>query len=361
MNHLLHYIKKEVAYTSTSGTIYLDLPNDAQISMLMIEIRLTRDTTRDADMAILQAITKINVLLDGSKIAYSMQPEVGSYDYFLRAGENPPHKLTTLKTDNEYMRLPILFGRYPYDLEFGLDTGLYGSAAVEIEYAPDTTAYDETSLQLTAWIAVPVVPVSYQGFIRARIIEDKAAPTASAVHTVDFPSTFPLLAAFVRIYDLDQWMKTNVTDLDFQADQGRYRIFDGRIEDLLTLNDTIFGHRLPSPQFVATARSSEEVITYWGEAFSAYVSWFAGTPINTSLASLSGHTMLYVSETTGADHSIIYQVWGQGPFGCLILGDWRKAPFDAPGHADLKCDFTIGSTTPEFLTTCILEVVTGTL
>lgn len=361
MDHLLHYIKKEVAYTSASGTIYLDLPKDANISMLMIETRLTRDTTRDADMAILQAITKINVLLDGAKIAYSMQPEVGSFDYLLRAGKNPPHRLTTLKSDNEYMRLPILFGRYPYDLEYGLNTARYGSAAVEIEYAPDTTAYDETSLVLTAWIAVPVIPVSYKGFVRARIIEDKATPTASSIHTTDFPSTYPLLAAFVRIFDMDQWMKTNVTDLDFQADQGRVRIFDGRIEDLLSLNDTILGHRIASPQFVGTARSSEELITYMGEAFSGFVVWFAGSPVDVGFASFSGHTVLFVCETTGSDISIEYQVFGQGPFGCLILGDWRHAPFNAPAHADLKCDYTIGATTPEFLTTCVLEVVDGVL
>ena len=361
MDHLLHYIKKEVAYTATSGTIYFDLPKDAKISMLMLELSLTRDTTRDADMAILQAIDKIHVLLDGSKVAYSMQPEVASFDYLIRAGENPPHKLSTLKTDKDIMRLPILFGRYPYDEEFGLDTGLYGTVAVEIEYSPDTTAYDETSLVLTAWIAVPVEPASYRGFIRARVIEDKATPTASSVHTTDFPSTYPLLAAFCRIYDLDQWMHTSITDLDFQADQGRHRIFDGRIEDLFTLNDLMLGPSLPSQKFIATARSSEELITYMGKASSGHITWFAGTPVDVGFASFSGHTVLFVCETTGSDVSIIYQVFGQGPFGCLLLGDWRKKPFDAPAHADLKCDYQIGSTTPEFLTTCVLEVVEGVL
>lgn len=360
MDHLLHYIKKEVAYTGTSGAIYLDLPKDAKISLLMIECRLTRNGTRDADMAILQAIDKIHVLLDGAKVAYTMQPEVASFDYLIRAGENPPHRLSTLKTDYDIMRLPILFGRYPYDLEYGLDTGLYGSAAVEIEYSPDATAYDEASLQLTAWIAVPVEPVTYRGFIRARIIEDKAAPTASAVHTTDFPSTYPLLAAFVRIYDLDQWMKVGVTDLDFQADQGRHRIFDGRIEDLLTLNDIILGHRIPSPQFIATIQSADEAITYMGEAFAGYVTFFESGTENISPVSFSGHTINIICETASTDTSCMYQVFGQGPFGCLLLGDWRKEPFDAPGHADLKCDYTIG-TAPEFLTTCVLEVVEGVL
>ena len=361
MDHLLHYIKKEVAYTGTSGTIYFDLPKDAKISMLMIEIRLTRGTTRDADMAILQAIDKIHVLLDGAKVAYTMQPEVASFDYLIRAGQNPPHKFTTLKTDNEFMRLPILFGRYPYDEEFGLDTGLYGTAAVEIEYSPDGTAYDAASLQLTAWIAVPTKPVSYRGFVRARIIEDKATPTASVVHTVDFPSTYPLLAAFVRIFDIDAWMTANVTDLDFQAEQGRHRIFDGRIEDLFTLNDLILGHALPSPQFIGHAQSADELITYMGLTHSGFVTFFESGVEAMAFVSLSGHTVNFICATASTDTAILYQVFGQGPFGCLILGDWRDEPFDAPGHADLKCDFTIGATTPDFLTTCVLEVVEGVL
>jgi len=361
MDHLLHYIKKEVAYTGTSGTIYFDLPKAAKISMLMLELTLTRDTTRDADMAILQAIDKIHVLLDGAGVAYTMQPEVGSFDYLIRAGENPPHKMSTLKTDKDIMRLPILFGRYPYDEEYGLDTDLYGTAAVEIEYSPDTTAYDETSLVLTAWIAVPVEPVSYRGFIRARVIEDKATPTASSVHPVDFPSKYPLLAAFCRIYDLDQWMHTNVTDLDFQADQGRHRIFDGRIEDLFTLNDLMLGSNLPSPAFIATARSAEELITYMGRAHTAWSTLMQSAKEHQSIVSLSGHTINWTKETAGVDTSIMYQCFGQGPFGCLLLGDWRKKPFDAPAHSDLICDYTIGATTPEFLTTCVLEVVEGVL
>ena len=361
MDHLLHYIKKEVAYAGVSGTIQFDLPKAAKISMLMLELTLTRDTTRDADMAILQAIDKIHVLLDGAGIAYTMQPEVASFDYLIRAGVNPPHKMSTLKTDKDIMRLPILFGRYPYDEEFGLDTGLYGTVAVEIEYSPDTTAYDETSLTLTAWIAVPVEPVSYRGFIRSRIIEDKATPTASSVHPVDFPSKYPLLAAFCRIYDLDQWMHTNITDLDFQADQGRHRIFDGRIEDLFTLNDVILGGNLPSPAFIATARSAEELITYMGRTHTGWISFFESGTENISFVSMSGHTVNMICETAATDTNLMYQVFGQGPFGCLLLGDWRKKPFDAPGHADLKCDYTIGATTPEFLTTCVLEVVEGVL
>ena len=361
MDHLLHYIKKEVAYTGTSGTIYFDLPKSAKISMLMLDIRLTRGSTRDADMGILQAIDKIHVLLDGAGVAYTMQPEVASFDYLLRAGKNPPHRMTTLKTDAEHMRLPILFGRYPYDKEYGLDTGLYGTAAVEIEYSPDGTAYDAASLQLTAWIAVPVEPVSYKGFIRARIIEDKATPTASSVHPVDFPSKYPLLAAFCRIFDMDQWMTTNVTDLDFQADQGKHRIFDGRIEDLFTLNDEILGHSVPSPQFIGCARSAEELITYMGLTHSGFVTFFESGAEAMALVSLSGHTVNFVCETAATDTSILYQVFGQGPFGCLILGDWRDKPFDAPAHPDLICDFSIGATTPEFLTTCVLEVVEGIL
>jgi len=360
MKHLLHYIKKEVSYTSNSGVIYLDLPKDAKISMLMLDVEMYSSSTIDVTNSILICVEKIHVLLDGAKIAYTMQPEVGSYDYFLRTGKMPPHDLRSRAASFDVMRLPILFGRYEGDPEYGLDTGLYGSAAVEIEYTLDTTDYDTTTTNLTAWILVPVEPVSYRGFIRSRIIEDKAAPTASSVHTVEFPSTFPLLAAFARLYDLDEYPTTNVTDVDFQADQGRSRIFNGRIEDLIRMNDLILGHDIHGCRMFHQAKSDDYPSTFFGLAHSYDVEVFAASNVVINVTSWKGHRCKVDSSVGSTTAPVWITPIGQMPFGCLLLGDWRDKPYDAPAHADLKCDFTIG-TSLDFLTTCVLEVVEGVL
>lgn len=359
MDHLLHYIVKEKAYTNNSGTIYLDLPKDAKISQLMIEANLKRSATVDPTNSILLCIEKIHVLLDGAKVGYTMQPEVGSFDYLLRAGKEAPHELSALTGDRTFMNLPILFGRYPGDLEYGLDTGQYGSAAVEIEYTVDTTDFATGTLVITAWILVPVEPVSYRGLVRARIIEDKVTPTAGAVHTVDFPSTYPLLAAFCRIYDYDKWCIENVTDLDFQADQGRYRIFDGRIEDLVALQAEILGKHLPSPHILGDSNNSTWVRTFMGQQHDVSIHLYGTVDYTINVGSLRGHAFWFF--TDGAPARLFYHSYGTMPWGCLILGDWRDDPFDAPAHADLKCDYLIGATTPETLTTCVLEVVDGVL
>lgn len=362
MDHLLHYLKKEVTYASNSGVIYVDLPKDAKISMLMLEIRMQcKSGSHDVTNSVLHCVEKIHVLLDGAKIAYSMQPEVASYDYFLRSGSNPPHELVSYGGDQDHMRLPVLFGRYPGDLEYGLDTARYGSAAIEIEYTLDTDDYTDGSTLLTAWIMVPVVPSTYKGFIRSRVIEDKATPTASSVHTVDFPSTYPLLAAFCRIYDKDKYPTENVTDLDFQADQGRYRIFQGRIEDLLYVNDIILGRDLEGPLMLIHVQDADEPVSFMGLARAHRINPFYAGAYHCASLSIRGHDFMIELGNGGTGKGCFCQAFGAMPWGCLLLGDWRNAPFDAPRHADLKCDFTIGGTTPEFLTTCVLEVVAGVL
>lgn len=358
MDHLLHYIKKEVSYTSDSGVIYLDLPKDADISMLMLEVDMTvKGGSHDNTNSILHCVEKIHVLLDGAKVAYTMQPEVGSYDYWLRRGSHPPHELASRPTADDIMRLPIMFGRYPGDLEYGLDTGLYGSAAVEIEYTLDTSDYDTTTTDLTAWILVPVEPVTYNGFIRARIIEDKAAPTASSVHTVDFPSTYPLLAAFFRIQDSNEYPYNNVTDLDFQADQGRYRIFNGRFEDLLMINDIILGYNVEGPTVRHHVADTNNPIAFMGMMRGWRIESFSGYANNITSTSWKGNQY---DVSVAATVSGFFTGIGRLPYCCVLLGDWRDKPFDAPAHADLKCDYTI-STSPDYLTTCVLEVVTGVL
>ena len=360
MDHLLHYIVKEKAYTADSGTIYLDLPKGAQISQLMVEAEISHTATEDPANSILLCIEKIHVLLDGAKVAYSMQPEVASFDYLLRAGKEAPHDDSKMEgADKAYMRLPILFGRYPGDREYGLDTARYNSAVVEIEYTIDTDHFLTGGLEITAWVLCPVSPVSYRGIVRARIIEDKVTPTAGAVHTVKFPSTYPLLAAFCRIYDFDKRPEENVTDFDFQAEQGRHRIFDGRFEDLVTLQGETLGYMLPSPTIIATVNNFEWVRTFMGMQHNVFVTPYATGDYKLNVCSLRGHA--FQVATDGSGLGIQAQAWGAMPWGCLILGDWRDNPFNAPGHADLKCDYTIASTTPETLTTCVLEVVEGTL
>lgn len=359
MKHLLHYLKKEVSYTSDTGTIYIDLPKDAQIAMIMLEIDATVSSTVDVTNSILICVEKIHVLLDGAKIAYSMQPEVGNFDYLLRSGKFAPNTLSGRPTAEDVMRLPILFGRYLGDPDYGLDMRRYASGQIEIEYTLDTTDYDTTTLDLTAYILVPAEPVDWKGFIRARIIEDKAAPTASSDHEVNFPSTFPLLAAFARIYDLDQYPTTNVTDLDFQAEQGRHRIFDGRIEDLIEINKLIFGGYLEGPTIQQQPTSGDYPTTFMGYAKDFRVTAFTASDAHCHVTSWKGHRCK-VDMNISARPFFITPI-GAMPWGCLLLGDWRDGPFDAKAHADLKCFYTIGSTAPEYLTTCVLEVVEGVL
>lgn len=361
MRWMLEYIKKEVSYTSNSGTIYLDLPDGGQIGLIMLECDATVSSTADSDNSILDLVEKIRVNLDGSKIAYSMQPEVGSFAWIMQSGKQPPHELSSRATAEDIMRLPICFGRFPFDEEFGLDMGNYKSGSIEIDYTVDTTDYDTTTFDLTAWYLTPIEPLAFRGLIRSRIIEDKASPTASADHEVDFPVTYPYLVAFGRIDDVDEYPTTNVTDLEFRADNGRYEIFDGRIEDLMQLNDLILDPFFEGPIVRHNLVDNEYGYTFMGYQRMIDVQPFCASDGEMHPTSWKGSRVKVSSTWAAVQKAMFVQAIGRMPYDCLIVGDWRDRFFDAPAHDDIMLTYTVGSTAPDKLQTVVMEVVEGVL
>jgi len=86
------YLKKEETLTSDSGTIDIDLPKNEQIGMIMLEMRGSHSAAELLG-SILNVPTKVEVILEGSKIAFSMTPEIASYMYYLATGRLPNHRI----------------------------------------------------------------------------------------------------------------------------------------------------------------------------------------------------------------------------------------------------------------------------
>lgn len=361
MDWQMQYIKKEVSYTDDAGTIYIDLPDEGVVGMILIEADLTVATACDSDNSILDCVEKIHVLLEGSKIGYSMQPEVGSYAYFLQANKQPPHRLSSRATGEDTMVLPVVFGRKPFDKEYALDLGLYKSAQLQIEYTVDTTDYDTTTFDLTVWLLTPREAISPLGFIRSRVIEDKASPTASTIHKIGLPGEYPFFAVFSRIYKFSTYMKTICTDLTYQADNDKTKFFDGRIEDLFHLNDIIFDPFLEGPVVYHNLISNEEAYTFMGMQKKIDVQPFCASDGELHPTSWAGQRVKVDSTWTTNLRAMFVQAVGSAPYGCLLLGDYRENFLRSIDHADINIEYLIGSTAPTVVQTCLMEVIEGSL
>lgn len=359
-NMQLAYLEKERAYSSNSGVMYIDLPSKEQISMIMVEYQQTSGASGsvDGEHSVLDTITDISVLLEGSKIAYKAAPELGSFMSFLAEGKVPPHKLSTRGT--ALMRLPIFFGRYPGDEKYMLDTSKYSSAQLQIEYNLSTTYGSTGTSILTVWFLRPLESVALEGFIRNRVVNIYSSTGSAETKSVDLPTGLPWLRAGFRIYDYNQFLHKNVTDVDLDIDEGRLHLFNGRIEDLITLQKMWYGAEIPMCHSRQMALNGDYAPSFCG--IESFVNFFDESANVVVCGSSANYGPSFEVRWTGVttEETLSTQVVGALPFSGLVLLDAVDAPFDAPAHADAKITFELGAYTA-LVETFVQEVVTGEL
>jgi len=366
MQQQLAYLMKEKAHTSNSGTIYVDLPSNEVISMIMVDFSITNGTTRLYTRSILDVVKKVEVLLEGSKTAYSVKPEVGSYLAFLQSGTLPPHKLYDgPNSAGNTMALPIYFGRYPGDPEYALDTGQYSNAQLLIEYELDTTYDGSTTAEVTVWFMRPIDMMTPRGFIRSRTVHEFDSGASAGETQVDLPTGLPWYNVGFRYFDVDRYLRDGVTDVDLDIDEGRLHLFDGRIEDLLMLQQLKWGGYVEGPIVYSAPLHSEYVQSFMGVVEHAEVIDFNVTPDWFSIASWNGQRLAvgsldYNGTPVAAARASLWRCTGIAPFGGLLLFDGSEGPFNAPAHADAKITYVNGAYDGNYQT-FVQEVVEGAL
>ena len=361
----LAYLEKERGYTADSGTIYLDLPSAEQVSMLMVEFTVsnTSPTSRDYERTILDVVGKVEVLLAGAKTAYSCCPEVGSYLAWLAAKKVPPHRIR--ERGETTLRLPIYFGRYPFDPEYMLDTSLYPSVQLQIPYALNTTYETTGSSKLTVWYARPIDKQSLKGFVRSRTINTYSSTGSAETKEIDLPTGLPWHSVGFRAYDVDCWPSGNVTDVDLDVDQGRLHLFDGRMEDLISLQQLWFGESVRGNQLWAMPVSGDYWQTFLGDVEAVHFTSFAASAwmfASSAIYGPSAEIRMVDADGNAAVNAVdVYcQAEGSLPYSGVALGYFPDAPYAAPLHSDIKIEYTLGAYTT-LLETWLQEIVSGRL
>lgn len=359
------YLTKNKTESSSDQTLYVDLPANEQISFLQIEISIQNAATAILLRTIMDAIDKIEIIADGVKTIYNLEPEIASYIQFVtQNGEYPNHSFNYTPSARSTLELIIPFGRYLYDPEYMLDTSLYDSVQLRIPYTLNATYDTLATFRHSIVMWRPLEKLSPVGFIRSRSIQKETSNTA--IETIDhkLPMAYPWRYLGVRLYDSNVNLTTTTTNIKLNVDEGRLVPFDLRINELRDF-DKVRYPRTGYYWIVAAIGNTDECRGHTDYPFPESI-------VNTGVAALMykiyvarGEQVglnLYLHDGSTADdaQAICLKVGGPNPHQCLTLFDGRAEPFPAASYSQAKIEYTLAAY-EVVLDTFIQEIVLGKL
>lgn len=365
MDWQISYLERQRTTSADSGTLYIDLPRSEQISMLFVEFwcNNTSPSSRDYTRTCLDVVSNIRVLLEGNKDAFNVQPEVASFMSFAQSGIMPAHRIR--ERGYTGIRLPIYFGRFPKDEEYLLDTAVYSSAQLQIEYALNTTYETSGSVGYTVWFLRPITRLSPLGFVRSRIVQEYTSSGSAETKQLDLPVGLPWLRAGFRVFDIDAFNQNVITDVDLDVDQGRLHLFDGRMDDLAFLNELWYGSEIVGPEFWAMPVSGDYVQNIMADPKRlAWADYGAALSTYNSSAIWSNRHQIVMRDASGtaitANLDTLITAIGGHPFSCYSLYEGNGETFNAPAHGEAFIEFSLGAYAA-LLQAWVQEIVRGAL
>ncbi len=362
---IIEYLSQGVTESGSSVTLRIDLPENEQISMMLLELRMTNSSTIRNIYSILDAITSVEVIA-GGKTLYSLEPEPASAAcFYIQNGKLPRHIFFKGKTKPTIMYLPIYFGKFNDDEEYMLDTSLYKNPQLVIAWSMDTSYVDSGSFKHTVSYIRPLTKIeNLRGFIRWR--EIKKATTSGSAETSRhvLPTDFPWHYLAVRVEDVDQNIRTTLSDVLVNIDAGRLRLIDVEIDELYALDQVRY--RNPNSYFNMPAVSGNDTVHTYADGVAPtgfFVDWLAHrNVVVTSILGGQALVTVYADGTSEAsdDVDVSLDIRSANPHQSLTLFDGRKTPFPITDYGQAWVDYKVGAYTV-ILYTYVAEIIEGAL
>ncbi len=359
------YLSKDVAETSDDQTLYIDLPKNEQISHLKIEIRITNTSTVNNLRSILDPISKFEIIADGMKSLFNLEPECASYSQFVaNNGIYPDHRFFDGASLVPRLELIIPFGRYPFDPDYMLDTSLYNNVQLRIPYALNTTYEATGTLKHTIQLFRPLEKLNPVGLIRRRTVKKETSSGSAETIIHDLPMSLPWHYVYVRIEDVDADINTNLSAVKLNVDEGRLILLDLKADEINYADRD----RFPAKNCyinVPVVTGQEYVHTFADWAFVHGAANITLTDTVFGITQVGGERVLIKPfKTAGTEQTVATGVAlycnSPNPHKCLTIFDGRKEAFDAGAYSEAKIEFELNAYTMNLIT-CIEEIVTGKL
>ena len=257
------------------GTIYQDLPEKGFLSALMVDLACKVQWSTTPGLDIWNIFTKFEVLVDGSKV-------VKSYDAKqLRAiAHNSGMDLSSLGTyerqnvtkDQNYWKFPILFGRYPGDLEYMLDMERYSNPQLRITYDASQTLVDgktyaaPTDPTIRSGVQGLIVrsgaPKNLKGYIKSTEIDNWSCVPATTRQT-EIPRGNKLIGYMQGARYAMHLMNTYIESTELTFDNGEWQLYDHVASEIESL-DALLNPRPVKIRFYKDLSTDQPIDTCLG-------------------------------------------------------------------------------------------------
>ena len=359
------YLSNGRTESDDDQTLLIDLPKNEQIGMLMLEIRVTNTATVNNLRSILDMMGDIEVRADGVKTLFSCSAEIASYLAFVaRDGVLPDHRFFDTASTVSRLHLPIYFGRFPWDEDYLLDTGLYKNVQLRIPYALNTTYEATGTFQHTLTYWRPLERVSPLGIVRSTIVKRETPAAAIQTRTHDLPTEFPWHYVGVRVIDDDADLNSDLTGVDLNVDAGRLHLLDVDADEVNYMDRLRYAQANAYVSMLAPT-GIETVHTFGDWPFSFGTTHHGLSAQFVTVTNIQGeNARIAVYDDAGAAETgavgVSYDSRSPNPHKCLTLFDGRRAPFPAPGHREAKIEYALAALGMT-LETFVQELVPGAL
>jgi len=224
---------KSLTSTTTSGTETVDLPERGIATELVVQVTYTKTSSNDRPLPDFDAITKLEVLVDGSTVVKSLSgQEVRALMWYNKGPFSAGGAFWGAGGDTDcYTILTMYFGRFAGDTLYGLDLSKYANVQLKITFDTSTTSVDgltydaATSPAVKYNVMVKLLDGAPSGFknmyVQSREIDNFTA-TASTEHNVEIPRGFDLKGLLWKSGYLNVTWTSSVGSIKLDFDNGQW-------------------------------------------------------------------------------------------------------------------------------------------
>jgi hypothetical protein len=339
---------------SDSQTKIINLNITDAISAIDVIYEATNGATSNQGVPLHKDVDKIEVV-DGSDVLHSLpMPHLEAINFF-EAGKYPPHTITEAAAGAQKEQATIHFGRYVGDPLLWLDPTVFKNPQLKCTHSltiSSTAGFATGTGKITVVAHVfDTKPAVRKGFLMTKDIYDWTT-AASGDESVDLPVDYPYRLLALRGYESGVAWDTDITRVKMSCDEDKFIPFDLYADDLIYLNEKVFGHaeivqRLlrtdaDTPEsFLAVPRrfvlnsltdldlASIDAVT--ADLVTLQVLKFATTP---TIAKETSDVALNLFAAGVGPHNVLAY-----PFGSMdVIEDW----FPAPSYKSVKLKVTQG-------------------
>jgi len=220
-----------------AGTRTFDLNVTDPITVLWLKFQCTNGATSNRGNTLAECISAIE-LIDGADVLYSLTGQQALALAAYQLGTLPRQAISEVGGDVFSYTLPILFGRYPGDVEFALDPSRFTNPQLRITWNLGAVRAVALTAFATGTLQVSVV---------ANVMEGVSAPThflmakqhytwtssAAGTEYIDLPVDYPYRGAIFRGYKVTNPWHWQWDQIRINCDGGKFVLLNERGWDLI--------------------------------------------------------------------------------------------------------------------------------